>query len=318
MSPEARQFELGKTPITAEQELQVERLQHGIAMLDLFDREVTEEDRRNDFLKRTSPGSESRAEILAGNAYNGDATKLSIAINKVRKKFAIRGVQRQAMLEAAGFLGIPATFEGEQVITTDPAEQTRLSSEYGRYRVRYASRQRTEERGLFREHLKSKVEAITGEPIDVQTEAEDDEAFPSVDIEERAVRLTRAINIMAWRSMLSGLNVAIPDPNYSEPIYERYVEQTTEVDRHASNKSRRIYEKAKSDFWVGSGFAEIRKGGIMSEYLLKRKSQKMWREFAGQFEHSPQQKQRVKTRKQLKKFIPEDRLPETKDFHGRV
>ena len=49
----------------------------------------------------------------------------------------------------------------------------------------------------------------------------------------------------------------------------------------------------------------------MKEFLLRRKSQKMWNEFKGQFEHSPQQKQRVRVRKQLKKFIPEHRIPET-------
>jgi hypothetical protein len=49
----------------------------------------------------------------------------------------------------------------------------------------------------------------------------------------------------------------------------------------------------------------------MNEHLLKRKFQKMWHEFAGQFEHSPQQSLRVDMRKQLRSYIPEDRLPET-------
>lgn len=313
------QPELGEVVLSAEQQAEVNRLQHGVAVLDLFSQETEAEDRRKDFLQRTHPGSESRQAILAGPSYKGNEAKLERAISKAYNRYDIKHIRRRAMLEHAAFLGIPAILKGKEIIIESPVESRRLQLEHGKWIKSFASRYRTNERESYRGFLEGKIKAITGENTPESDEAVQDKngvptvvLGPHVNLEERAVRLTRAINTMARRSMLSGFGIATADEVYNQPVYDRYEDGTPHIDQAAINKRERLHVASKGDFWVASGFPSIRKSGIMKEYLLRRRSKKMWEEFEGQFEHSPQQKQRVKVRKQLSNYIPELRLAETK------
>lgn len=308
-----------ETVLPPEQQAEVERLQHGIAVLDLFDSEVKAEDKRSEFLRRTHPGTESREEILKGKAYSGDEAKLNNAINKAKRGYAITRIRLKAMEEHAAFLGIEAVIHGKYLVYANPKESYRVGKEHGKWRQNFASRYRSKERESQRESLNSRIRAITGGNV-LETELVEKDKHgvptvvvgPYVDLEERAVRLTHAINAMARRSMLSGFGIATSDEVYSEAVYEYYGDNTPRIDQAALNKRERLYKAAKRDFWVASGFPQIRSSGTMREFLLRRRSKKMWEEFEGQFEHSPQQKQRVKVRKQLAKYMREERVPETK------
>lgn len=293
---------------TAEHEPDDERLRHGIAVLDLFEREIVTETRLNDFLHRSRPGSQSRQEILAGN-YQQDETRLENARRKARGGFAVKKLRVQAMYEHACYIGIDAEIINGQVSVADPEQSRRLSIEHGNWRSHFASRQRTAERDRYREFLESKLKTAAGDQLEPTHDAPAEGLY--VDLEERAILLTRALNAMAHRSMLSGLGVAIPDDQYNAPIYDRYEIHTPRLDRNAQNRSQRLFEQAREDFWQASGYPDIRRGGWMREFLLRRRAQKMWKEFMGQFEHAPQQPERVQMRKKLKKIIPEDRLAET-------
>ena len=305
--------------LTPEETAEVNRLQHGIAVLDLSSKEENQEVHRAEFIQKTYRGTESRQEILQGSSYKGDESKLENAITKMVNRYSIRFTRRKAMLEHAAFLGIPAVMKGKRVVTNDPSKQRLLEEEHGKWRMSFSSRHRTNERAMYRGFLESKVQSIVAKAPQTERAVETVEngvstvvLGPAVNLEERAVRLTRAINAMARRSMLSGFGVAVADEQYNEPIYERYDDGTTHIDRAVRYKVERLFEVSKRDFWVASGFPEIRKSGTMSEYLLKRRSTKMWNEFKGQFEHAPQQPLRVKVRKQLAGLIPSERLLETK------
>jgi len=308
-----RQPELSVNP---EHEQEAERLQHGINALNLFDEIDDEEARRSRFLQLTHTGTDTRQAILE-RSFKGDESRLNNAVRTSRARYGILARSRKSMIELAGFMGIHAIEQQGQVLVTDATERKRLQAEHGRWRVQYGSN-RVAQRTVFREYLETKLRRLnsveTDEPV---VEHQEDGVKtvvvgPAVNIEERAVRLSHAISAMARRSMLSGFGIATIDERYQQPIYDRYENGTPRIDVAAKNKRERLLDDAKRDFWIASGFPAIRTEGAMSEFLLRRRSAKMWHEFAGQFEHPPQQQLRVKVRKQLGKYIPLERLPETK------
>src|SRR5437868_11975893 len=62
------------------------------------------------------------------------------------------------------------------------------------------------------------LQALTGDNIG-----------PHIKIQERAERLIMAMNALAHRNMLEGFDVAVHDPQYKTPIWERYLDGTPRI-----------------------------------------------------------------------------------------
>ena len=303
---ETSQLKLSAEPLGEEQLQEIERLQHGIAALDLFSEEVRTEERLSIFLAKSRYGSDTRTEILNGPSYRGDAQKLEQARQNASRGYKAKAmrIRLQAMYEHALYLGIDARIEKGMVVVLDKDEQKRLGLEHGNWRVEYASKARSQAREIKRDSIDREILKITGDARE--------DVWPAVNLEERAILLTRVVNGMARRSMLSGLGIGIADERYSEGIRDRYEDVTERVDRLSARKVDRLYKKARADYNIASGYSQVRgKGSDMSKLLMERRFSKEWKEFAGQFEHALQQDERVAFRAILRTQIPEDRLSET-------
>ena len=315
--------EIAPSPEQAE----VERLRHGIAVLNLFDAEVAAEDRRTEFLHRTHPGTESRETILQGKTYKGDETRLNRAISKAQNRYAITALRLEAMEQHAVFIGIEVAIRDKRLVFANSEDETRLGKEHGKWRQNFASRYRTQERGSYREFLQGKIGKLLGEKAsETPTEETLEQGIPTivvgphVNIEERAFRLTKAINNFAWISMLSGFGVAVEDDRYSRLIHDRYKDGTRKVDRAARNKSERLYDEVEDEYWFASGFQAIRESDTMPNRLLQRRSKKMWDEFKSQYMTSYQQGLRVATREQLAEYLTAEQIEmaKVKSAHKNV
>jgi hypothetical protein len=309
-----KQPELNGDPARLEE---VERLQHGLRVLDLFDQEEKAETSRTEFLKLTEPKTEAREEILNGPAYKGDNAKLNNAIAKSKNRYGIRHLRRLSMLELAAHIGVEAVIRGRSVVVEDKAERTRLSVEHGKWLTHFG-RNRIDERAIKRQQLESQINKLAGAFSPETAAAETHDAVdpvvlgPAVNLEERAFRLTRAINYMARRSMLSGFDVATVTDRHMEPIWNRYEDGTPVVYVAARRKRDYLLDEVKRDFWVASGFPLLRQTTIMKEREIRPRSRKMWEEFSGHFEHPPQQSQRKKVRKQLSNYLSDEQISAAK------
>lgn len=319
---EPNPFTQPELSVNPEQEDEQRRLQHGINVLDLLDREEKAEAKRADFLRQTHPGTDSRNQIL-NVSFKGDENRLQHARTTYERRYVIYDLRRQSMVELAGFLGISAVIQNKQVLVTNPADRSRLQREHGEWLKKFGGRNRTAERELYKQRLQSKAATLSmfESPLpasDGRSAAEGVETVvlgPAVDLEERAVRMTRAINAMARRSMLSGFDVAAVSERHEAPIWDRYTDGTPHVYQAARNKRERLLQAVKRDFWVASGFPALRDfkdRQIMPERELRPRSRKMWEEFTGQFEHPPQQRRRKAVRRQLSRYLSAARLPEVK------
>jgi len=314
-------FETGEQPVSSEQQAEINRLQHGIAVLDLFTKEVEVEGKNSRFRHLVRPHSESRDEILHGPVYKGDEAKLERAVTKSR--YAVRHTRLRAMLEHAAFLGIPASLKGKQVLTKDPEDQARLGLEHGRWRMEFATHRRQNERATQRDYLLSRIAAVVTPAPEQPTEAVSTDSLPiavrapSINLEERAFRITRAINAMAHRSKLSGFRVAGVTERHVELIWDHYQDGTPIIYAAANNRRNRLLNVVNREFWIGSGFAALQ-ASRMPVMELQAKYEKALEEFTGYFEHSGQyensvqQNRREKSRKQLENLLSEERIANTK------
>jgi hypothetical protein len=292
--------------------LEIERLQHGIRVLDLFDEEESAEKRRADFLTQTSLRSDTRQSILEGPSYMGDEQKLNNAIVKAKSRFQINQIKRESIIELAAYMGIEASIKNKKVVVMDRSDRDRLFTEHGRW-IKLFGRNKKSEREIFRERLSMHVDKL--QPVEEEEQPSENDviiAGPAVDIKDRAFRLTRAINHMARRSMLSGFDVAAVTDRHMEPIWDRYEDGTPRVYVAAERKRDRLVEEIKRDFWVASGFPLLRRSGVMPERELRPRSRKMWEEFTGQLEHPPQQYLRKLVRKQLSKYLSAEEIEAAK------
>jgi hypothetical protein len=301
----------GERILAPEDLLEIERLEHGINVLDLFTKEDKAEVDRQAFLIKTWPGSDTHLEILEGPAYNRDKVKLSNAIREAKAGYTTKRLRRQAMVEHAAFLNIDAIERNNEVIIENQEDRERLSVEHAKWRTHFGSKSMQGARASYKEFLKASIRRITGEPEPLKAEGELLEGS-AVNVVERAILLTRIMNAMSHRSKLTGLGVAIPDEIYNEPIFDRYKERTLVVDQASSNKAVRLLRHERRDFWTASGYKAIYDSGTMKKHLITRRFIKLWNEFAGQFEHAPNQLERVDYREKLTGFIPAERLGETR------
>jgi hypothetical protein len=293
--------------LSEEQQAELTRLQHGIAVLDLFAKEVTAEERREDFLTKTRYGSETRQQILEGR-YHGDKAKFERAIHTVRERYKIKSIARESLYEHALFLGREVRLTSKAVIFSSKEDEDFVTKQHGEWRAAFASKQRAQEREDYRHNfLEPKIRAITGEkPPEPTFEAVTNSR------EDRAVLIVRALNAIARRSMLSGLRVAVADPRYKDNIYDRYKEGTPHLDKASMRKFDRLYYEAQQYFWDANNYDDVIRTGGIEEKLLRRLVQHEWDKFVTQFEFSPHREHRDKYRKGLKRYIPAERLPETK------
>ncbi|HET8991963.1 MAG TPA: hypothetical protein VFN31_02950 [Candidatus Saccharimonadales bacterium] len=302
---EFRQLEFTTDLELEERQAEAARLGHGLACLDLFEKEVKEEDERQRFVSLTAPGSDTRQNILAGPSYAGDETKLEAARSKAYSRYGINNIKRQAMYHHALYLGIEAKIDRSRVITVNPEDQERLSVEHGKWRAAFASKQREQERNDQRDYIEGRIRRLLG------TQETEGPIVKAVNIEDRAVLLTRALNILAHRSMLSGMNVAVVDPSYKIGIYDRYKDDTPFVKSASLRKFTRLYLEAQRNFWDANNFSEFVRSGVYEETLLRQLIQHWWDVFTALYEFSPNHDRLDAARNAYKKYIPASRMHET-------
>jgi hypothetical protein len=144
-------------------------------------------------------------------------------------------------------------------------------------------------------------EAVSGDVVTwQQSEA------PSITLVERAERMVHVLNTLAHRNMLLGLSVGATDPEYQDPIYERYAEGTPIVLEHSRSKVDRLYYQAKLEFWRATGFETLRGTGMLGRKEVAARSDKMWRDFRWKYGHPKVHDELDRFRKSQLKLLPKD------------
>jgi hypothetical protein len=295
--------------------VELQRLQHGVTVLNFFDQEVEAEDRLNRFVRDTRYGSETRDQILHGQSYRGDEKRLNRAINRAEKKYIISDIKRRAILEQAGYEGVPAKLKSRAVEFENDEDQERVLSAHARWRVLFASRQRTEIRAMQRAEFQSRIDAIknANEDVDAQlrfstTSQEELEPAQTVDVHDRAFLVYRAVQLLAHVSKIAGLGVAVRSEYRKTPIWEYYGDKTAYLTQKAENRAERLMVQVGKDFAESSGYAEAKTAGLMTAREYKERFQHDWRKFLATFEQSPNQGRRLKIRKTLGKYLTEQEV----------
>jgi hypothetical protein len=131
-----------------------------------------------------------------------------------------------------------------------------------------------------------------------------DNIGPHNDVIHRAERLVEVMNALAHRNMLLGLDVAVYDGRYKQPIWVRYLDGTPSVINKSRSKVERLQAEAENNFWHATGFEALRGSGLITGNEVGTRMAKMWRDFNTKYGSPAAEKERNRYRRSQTGLLP--------------